>query len=771
MTAPKRLRILGTRGVPAAHGGFETFAEHLALYLVKHRWVVTVYCQEDGTGPVVEDIWQGVRRVRMPVANTGVTGTIVFDWKSTLHAARENDLILTLGYNTAVFCAVYRLKGLRNVINMDGIEWRRQKWGSAAKAWFWFNDWAGCLLGNHLVADHPEINKHLRTRVTSQKVDTIAYGADTVLAADPSILQRYGLVPNGYAILIARAEPENSIIEVVKAWSRKQRGVRLLVLGKYDQGHSYQAAALAAASLEVIFVGAIYDKVVVQALRFFARFYVHGHQVGGTNPSLVEAMGAGNAILAHDNPYNRWVAGEGGLYFSAETDCASNIDYMLDDANLVYRLKSASRLRHSEHFTWQQILQTYETLLGPWAASAGAGATSVESAPVCRPVRAGPPRIGHEPAPEVPGASAQNASPHGAAGPSVLVLGATGFIGRALVKRLHHDGLSVRVLVRRSLTKSELLALQGVEIVQGDFTDTRVVEAALNGIQHVYHLARGSGRSWDDYLRFDVEPTRRLAALCAQRGIVLFYTSSIAIYDGGRAGEVISESTPACSASMRINAYARAKLTNENLLAQQHRDQKLNVVVFRPGIVIGEGGNPYHPGVGAWPSSALCRLWGGGHQSLPFVLVEDCVDAMVRALRTPGLAGESFNLVGEPCLSGNDYLDALELTAGTRIQRVAMPAWRLFAQSAAKWGYQTLTGDPERGWPSYRYFEGLSNRASYSPALAKHRLGWRPSADASVLIHKGIAVPVAGLRSDTGGATQRDGTVQPRVVSGTEGAL
>ena len=102
----KKIRILGTRGVPAAHGGFETFAEHLALYLVQRGWEVTVYCQEDGPGAVFEDTWEGIHRIRMPVAASGASGTIVFDWQSTLHASRSQGLVLTLGYNTAVFCAL-----------------------------------------------------------------------------------------------------------------------------------------------------------------------------------------------------------------------------------------------------------------------------------------------------------------------------------------------------------------------------------------------------------------------------------------------------------------------------------------------------------------------------------------------------------------------------------------------------------------------------------------------------------------------------------------
>ena len=363
----KKIRILGTRGVPAAHGGFETFAEHLALYLVQRGWEVTVYCQEDGPGVVFEDTWQGIHRIRMPVAASGAAGTIVFDWRSTLHASRSNSLVLTLGYNTAVFCVLYRLRGTPNVINMDGVEWRRQKWGSVAKAWFWLNDWAGCWLGNHLVADHPEIERHLQTRVSAAKITTIPYGADAVVAADASLLAQYGVAPDRYAVLIARAEPENSILEVVQAWSRQHRGMHLVVLGKYEAAHAYQQAVMAAASAEVLFVGAIYDKTVVQALRFFARFYVHGHQVGGTNPSLVESLGAGNAVLAHDNPYNRWVAADSALYFSDREDCAAKIACLLDDAPLVQRLKVASRLRHQAQFTWNKVLETYERLLGKWS--------------------------------------------------------------------------------------------------------------------------------------------------------------------------------------------------------------------------------------------------------------------------------------------------------------------------------------------------------------------------------------------------------------------
>ncbi len=367
MTAnSKTLRILGTRGVPAAHGGFETFAEHLALYLVAQGWRVVVYCQEDGTGPVFEDTWQGVERVRMPVSQEGPKGTIVFDWQATAHAARHQDLCLTLGYNTAVFCALLRLKGIPNIINMDGIEWSRMKWGPVAKTWFWLNDWAGCWLGNHLVADHPQIKVHLTSRVRADKITTIPYGADAVSDAPTAPVQALGLVPGQFMTVIARPEPENSLLEIVQGFSAKPRGLQLVVLGNYSEGNAFHCAVKAAASDEVKFVGAIYDKAVVQALRFHSAAYVHGHQVGGTNPSLVEALGAGNAVLAHDNRFNRWVVGEGALYFNGADGFARCMDELQQNPGMLQALRAAGQQRYREAFTWIDVLRQYETLLAQY---------------------------------------------------------------------------------------------------------------------------------------------------------------------------------------------------------------------------------------------------------------------------------------------------------------------------------------------------------------------------------------------------------------------
>jgi nucleoside-diphosphate-sugar epimerase len=191
-----------------------------------------------------------------------------------------------------------------------------------------------------------------------------------------------------------------------------------------------------------------------------------------------------------------------------------------------------------------------------------------------------------------------------------------------------------------------------------------------------------------------------------------------------------------------VNVYARAKVESERLLLDLHRDGGLRLVIFRPGIVIGTGGSPFHWGVGAWPYHSICHPWGDGENPMPFVLVDECADAMVKALSVKDITGESFNLVGEPCLTGREYLDELERCAGIKVKRLPVPPWRLFAGEVAKYAIKTVAG-AERSIPSYEHCVGLSCRSHFSPQKAKEKLGWRPTADRERLVLEGIVVPTA----------------------------
>jgi glycosyltransferase involved in cell wall biosynthesis len=271
---------------------------------------------------------------------------------------------LTFGYNTAVFNIAQRRRGLRNVINMDGIEWSRARWGFAKQAILYVNERIACRVGDRLIADHPEIERYLRRRARASKISTITYGADAVTEASTDPVVGLGLEPGRYLTLICRPIPENSILELVTAFSAKPRGHRLAVLGDYTPDtDGYHRAVLDAASEEVAFVGAVYEPDAVRAVRFHSVGYLHGHTVGGTNPSLVEAMAAGNAVIAHDNAYNRWVAQGGALYFADAGEAEDRISTVLDDVEARSRLSAAGRRRHAQEFTWEHVAGQYEALL------------------------------------------------------------------------------------------------------------------------------------------------------------------------------------------------------------------------------------------------------------------------------------------------------------------------------------------------------------------------------------------------------------------------
>ncbi len=331
--------------------------------MVERGHEVTVYCQATEKRKVRQDEWRKVKRVFLYGSDTPV-GTILFDLKSVLHAASRDGLVLTLGYNTAVFSLAYVLHGCPSLINMDGLEWMRKKWSLPQRWWLRLNEYAGAHLSTHLIADHPEIGKHLQRMVPADKITVIPYGADTWPPADLALLKNFGCEPWKFALLVARPEPENSVLQIVEAFSMKPRGYPLIVLGHLDPDRSpYHRKMIQTASAEVSFPGAIYDTAVVQALRQYASFHIHGHQVGGTNPSLVEALAAGSPVIAHGNRFNRWVANGGARYFTTEAE----LDEILLDferhPEQMEVMRTASRKTHRERFQTDTVNRAYESLL------------------------------------------------------------------------------------------------------------------------------------------------------------------------------------------------------------------------------------------------------------------------------------------------------------------------------------------------------------------------------------------------------------------------
>ena len=372
-----QINILGIRGIPGNHGGFETFATHFATYLVAENVPVTVYCQaEEGTSRPNRrsDDWKGVRRIHIQTRTRGALASVEFDLRSILHVLSEPGVDLVLGYNTAVFCLLQRLFDRTVAMNMDGIEWKRQKWGKFAKAWFWLNEWIAARICHLPIADHPEIANHIAARGCRRSI-VIPYGSERILDASLQHLKPFGVRPDEFFLTICRIEPENSILEIVEAFAAARTGMTLVVLGQLRVGNLYHERIRKAATDKIIFPGPIYDPDVLRALRFHCRAYVHGHQVGGTNPSLVEALGAGNAIVARDNRFNRWVAGEGQLYFSGIDDCVAALRAAACDSQVIASARAAAKRRHAEDFTFDRVHSAYLTALAalPPAARKDAG--------------------------------------------------------------------------------------------------------------------------------------------------------------------------------------------------------------------------------------------------------------------------------------------------------------------------------------------------------------------------------------------------------------
>jgi predicted dehydrogenase/nucleoside-diphosphate-sugar epimerase len=326
--------------------------------------------------------------------------------------------------------------------------------------------------------------------------------------------------------------------------------------------------------------------------------------------------------------------------------------------------------------------------------------------------------------------------------PKILVLGATGFIGKELVRQLTAAGHATCVLVRGKGRLPASLQTPLVEIIEGDAGRQADLDPALSGITHVYHLARPVVKTWADYQSQDIAVTRLIAERCLAAGVKrLIYTGTIdSYYAGARAG-TITEATPLDPKIERRNLYARAKAHGESLLMAMHRERKLPLVIARPGIVIGRGGSPYHWGVGMWHHGAICRLWGDGTNPLPLVLVEDVASALVRLLNAENVEGESFNLVADPCLTAREYITELERAANVKLDVRPTSIGKFYLADMIKWLIKVLIRHPGRR-PSYRDWESRRQRVTFDCSKAKRVLNWRPVANREELIRRGIIEPV-----------------------------
>lgn len=364
--APLRIAVLGARGIPASYGGFETFAEQLATRLVARGHAVTVYAEALEAG-VADTFYQGVRVRHKRRPQWGAASVLAYDCACLWDAGRGYDLVYMLGYGAAWACWWPRVFGAPVWINVDGLEWARSKWGRFARAYLRCMEWAATRAATRLIADAEAIAQRFRqTYPRGAPSSFIAYGAELVEErdVDPSVLRTWGLQAHRYMLVVARPEPENHILEIIRGYEMHASDWPLVVVGDVSGGSAYQQLLRQQASERVRFVGGIYDAGQLASLRVHAACYLHGHSVGGTNPSLLEALACGNWVVAHDNPFNREVARDAADYFETPEQLARQLDHVVQALDAL-RVERAQRARAivAQHYTWDRIADAYEALM------------------------------------------------------------------------------------------------------------------------------------------------------------------------------------------------------------------------------------------------------------------------------------------------------------------------------------------------------------------------------------------------------------------------
>lgn len=323
--------------------------------------------------------------------------------------------------------------------------------------------------------------------------------------------------------------------------------------------------------------------------------------------------------------------------------------------------------------------------------------------------------------------------------PTVLVLGGSGFIGQELIRQLLSSGYGVRAMIRGSSAVLDELRSDRLEIVRGDIRSEADLRSAMANIEFVYHLAHAPAKTWQEYQDYDVTPTRLIASICLDAKVKrLVYTGTIASYYAGSGAGTISETTPLDPHMQRRDYYSRAKAASEDLLMEMHRTSQLPLVIFRPGIVVGKGGNPFHWGVGRFNQN-VCEVWGDGENKLPFVLATDVAAALVRGIQVPGIDGCSFNLIDYPLISAREYLDELQRGSGIRLSVIYRPIWQFYLADLTKWVVKMATGHPDRiRIPSYRDWETRTQKGVFDCSRARSELGWHPASTRERILKEGI---------------------------------
>src|SRR5207253_8163150 len=361
-----RIAILGTRGIPASYGGFETFAEHLSTRLAARGHEVTVYCRAHYTSPR-ELEFQGVRLIVLPTIRHKYFDTIVHSFLSALHSVpRRYDAALICNAANAPFASILRLTGTPVALNVDGLEHKRKKWNSIARRYYLMAERLATILPNETVTDARVIQEYYLARYRVEST-MIAYGAEVERRPDP-LVRRFRVEPNRYVLYVSRLEPENNAHLVIEAFKRVRTAHKLLIVGDAPYARDYidDLKARARRDKRIVFTGFVFGRD-YRALQQNAYCYVHATEVGGTHPALLEAMGFGNCVLTLAAPENIEAIGDAGIAYADDHDLAEKLQRVLRDGSLVHSYRNRAQARVQDAYDWDYVVDQYERLFAKMA--------------------------------------------------------------------------------------------------------------------------------------------------------------------------------------------------------------------------------------------------------------------------------------------------------------------------------------------------------------------------------------------------------------------
>lgn len=358
-----RVALIGTRGVPAQYGGFETAVEEVGRRLVARGHEVTVYCRRSGYDGLAE--YHGMHLVHLPAVRAKSFETLSHTGASVAHLLGHvaPDAAVVFNAANAPFLPALARRGVPVATHVDGLEWQRAKWGGAGKRYYRAAEAMAVRWSDALIADADGIAAYYRAEFDAPS-ERISYGAPVLTDIPADRLADLGLSPGRYHLVVARLEPENHVHLALEGMARSRAAHPMVVVGgaPYASDYGRRLALAAGRDRRVRLLGPVYDQQVLNQLYGHALTYVHGHSVGGTNPSLLRAMGAGRAVLAYDVSFNREVLTGRAGFFAGAGDLAAQLEAAEDEPEAAYATGRLHRQRAERVYRWDDVADAYEQL-------------------------------------------------------------------------------------------------------------------------------------------------------------------------------------------------------------------------------------------------------------------------------------------------------------------------------------------------------------------------------------------------------------------------